>query len=196
MWKEKHVGALGSGAFPAYNTPSGDVSVFPGPVSCVSGCSYIDFRGVVLIDTYWWCDTSVCNPQTLTRLTKEKQAIFFAKLIHKATRIQDFRVFVIYLEAYLNRRPFSFFLKEQVSSPLSYCLLSQLPPWFGLISLNRDINTISDFSRFWLWVRPAVLWKLVGVAEPVSATAAALCIWKRSQERATFFFQAFINHII
>lgn len=139
---------MGSGAFPGFNTSPWDVSVFPGPGSRVSGCSYIDFRGIVLIDTCWWYDTSVCNPQTLTTLTKEEQAICFIKLIHKATRIQDFKMFAIYLGAYLNRLPLSFFLKEQVSSLLSHCLLFQLPPWFGLISLNRDIHTVSDFLFF------------------------------------------------
>lgn len=123
------------------------------------------------------------NTETLMRLTKEKRALFFTKVICKTTRIQDFKVFALYLGACLNSFPF--LLKERVSSLLPPCLISQLPPCFGLISLNRDINTVSDVVWFWLRVRPAVLWKLVRVAEPVSATAAALCIWKRNQERAT-----------
>lgn len=41
------------GAFPGFNPSPGEVSVFPGLGSPVNGCSYTDFRGVVLIDTDW-----------------------------------------------------------------------------------------------------------------------------------------------
>lgn len=35
------------------SAPPRDVSAAPAPGSCVSRCSYTDFRGVVLIDTCW-----------------------------------------------------------------------------------------------------------------------------------------------